>query len=202
MSRGHTASSARAAAIMVALSVVQSTACTPRGDEPSRTATADPPAVVPPGVRTGAGEPPANPAPAPGKSGERTDSALGRVVVVGPDPVSWVALAEYGGTQLRLGGDAAGPLRGIAGVEVVVRGARGDREFRVDRFTVRRANGEPVDDGVIVVRGDTVILALESGREREVRDAPPALRERAGWRVWVTPTVAGVTPTYGLIAHP
>lgn len=127
------------------------------------------------------------------------DSTLGRVAVVGPDPVTWVVLVEASGAQLRLDGAATDLLRALTGAEVLVRGMRGRSALRVETFVVRRVNGAEVDDGIVLTSPVGVSLRLESGAERAVADAPPGLRALSGARVWVSRPVRGVTPSYGVI---
>jgi hypothetical protein len=43
---------------------------------------------------------------------------------------------------------------------------------------------------------------MQSGAQRDVPYAPPALRELAGARIWVSRPVAGVAPSYGVVTPP
>lgn len=132
----------------------------------------------------------------------RADTVSGTVTEVGADPATWLSLRPLtGGQALRLEG-RADALRSVTGAEVLLQGARQGAAFRVDSFTVRRVNGHPVDDGVLVVTADRVMLRMAPGVEREVPDAPTAMRARAGARVWVTHPVRGTSPSYGVIVQP
>ena len=128
-----------------------------------------------------------------------TDSVVGRVVVVGPDPVSWVAITVAGGAQVRLNGAAAELMRSVSGADVWVGGAQVAGGFRADAFEVRAVNDQPVDDGIVVVTPSGVAIRMRSGAQRDVPYAPPALRDMAGARIWVSRPVAGVAPSYGVI---
>jgi len=128
-----------------------------------------------------------------------TDSIVGRVQEVGPDPVSWVAITVPGGAQVRLNGAAAELMRSVSGADVWVGGAHVAGEFRADAFEVRAVNDQAVDDGVVVVTPTAVAIRMRSGVQRDVPYAPPALRDMAGARIWVSRPVAGVAPSYGVI---
>jgi hypothetical protein len=131
-----------------------------------------------------------------------SDTALGTVVQVGPDPGSWTGLALADGTQLRLIGVGAGPLGSVTGAQVWIAGARAANGFRVDAFEVRAVNDQPVDDGVVIVAATAVAIRMWSGTQRDVPYAPPALRDLAGARIWISRPVVGVAPSYGLIQRP
>jgi hypothetical protein len=128
------------------------------------------------------------------------DEATGRVVEVGSDPTTWLALEVPGGTQTRLVGPGATMLRAVDGATVWVRGTRTASEFSVETFEIRRIGDQDVDDGIIVATAAGVELRMRSGTTRAVPLATPALREIAGARVWISRPVAGVTPSYGVIA--
>jgi hypothetical protein len=123
------------------------------------------------------------------------------VRVVGSLPVNVsVVLAPEGSTErIRLTGQGATALRGLGGVEVVVRGTRGPSgEIEVRSFTVRSVNGEPAVDGVIVTDGSALAIETESGRRR-IGNPPDALRGLVGARVWITGPLDTGAITYGVI---
>ena len=129
-----------------------------------------------------------------------TDTAFGRVESIGADPDTWLALVQPGvGVQLRLDGAIAPELGAVTGAEVWLRGTRHTGGFRVDSYQVRRVNGQPVDDGTVVVAATTVHVQTAPGVARLVPNAPPSLRELHGARIWITRPVEGVAPSYGLI---
>ncbi|MEX2179802.1 MAG: hypothetical protein WD801_13890 [Gemmatimonadaceae bacterium] len=134
--------------------------------------------------------------------GQSADTLVGVVARVGSDPVSWMAITPPDGGQLRLSGTASAALGAVAGAHVWVTGARESSGFRVDAFEVRRVNGQPVDDGVVVVTSSDVAIRTRSGMQRTIPNAPPSMRELAGARVWVSQPVGGVAPSYGLISRP
>lgn len=138
-----------------------------------------------------------------GSTAVSADSVVGRVSEVGADPMTWMSLRpSNGGAAIRLTGSIADKTRAVAGADVWVMGERTSDGFRVDAFEVRRVNDAPVDDGVIVVASGRVAVRLPSGTERDVPNAPPAMRDLAGARVWVTRPVSGVAPSYGVIERP
>ncbi|MEK7403286.1 MAG: hypothetical protein AABZ80_13095, partial [Gemmatimonadota bacterium] len=77
--------------------------------------------------------------------------ATGRVVEVGSDPTTWLALEPIGGgAQTRLGGPGAAALRAVNGAIVWVSGSRAGDEISVAVFEVRRIGDQDVDDGIVV----------------------------------------------------
>lgn len=100
---------------------------------------------------------------------------------------------------MRLAGEATAGLRNVAGAEVWLSGTRRSDDFRVADFEVRRVNNQPVDDGVVIVGEGSVAIRMRSGIQRSVPHAPPALREMAGARVWISRPVADRAPSFGLI---
>lgn len=130
-----------------------------------------------------------------------TAEAVGRVVEVGSDPTTWMALEPVGGgAQTRLDGPGAAALRAVNGATVWVRGAGSPSAITVEVFEVRRIGDQEVDDGVVVATSGGVELRMRSGATRSVPNATPALREMAGARIWISRPVAGVTPSYGVIS--
>lgn len=131
----------------------------------------------------------------------RGDTVVGRVSEVGADPATWLTIRPSGGRALRLGGDVA-PLRSVIGAEVWLSGARTANGFDVERFEVRRVNGAPVVDGLLVVTGEKVWVRTRSGALHDIPDAPPVLRDLAGTRVWVTLAARNQAPSFGAITQP
>lgn len=130
-----------------------------------------------------------------------TAESLGRVVEVGSDPTTWLALEPLaGGVQIRLAGPALTQLRAVNGAVVWVSGMQVGAELRVDAFEVRRIGDRDVDDGIVVASAHGVELRMRDGATRPVPDATPELRTIAGARVWISRPVPGVTPSYGVIA--
>ena len=131
----------------------------------------------------------------------QTVEATGRVVEVGSYPTTWLALEPIGGgAQTRLGGPGAAALRAVNGAIVWVSGSRAGDEISVAVFEVRRIGDQDVDDGIVVAAASGVELRMRNGVTRPVPLATPALRGIAGARVWISRPVAGVTPSYGVIA--
>lgn len=127
------------------------------------------------------------------------DTIIGRLSEVGAEPATWLSLQPSGGGKaLQLSGRVAG-LRRVAGAEIWVLGDRQSDGFRVDAFEVRRVNGQPVDDGVIVVEPDRVDIRMRTGARRPVPNAPSTFRGMPGARVWVTRPDVERAPSYGVI---
>ena len=165
-------------------------------DSAPRDTTAAAPKAEQPGPKA-----PTTPAPKGDRPRATPDTARGVVRVVGSLPVNVsVVLAPEGSSErIRLTGQGATVLRGLGGVEVVVRGARGPSgEIDVRSFTVRSVNGEPAVDGVIVADGSALAIATESGRRR-IGNPPDALRGLVGARVWITGPLDTGAITYGVI---
>ena len=97
--------------------------------------------------------------------------------------------------------DSAGTitLKPFVGAEVWIKGAENWRGIRVDDFQVRRVHGEFVDDGIVTISGDSVFLKARNGETRHIPNAPKALRQLSGARIWVAEPKRGVVPGYGVI---
>ena len=132
-------------------------------------------------------------------SSPELSTVVGRLVSVGPDPVSWLAVASPGNEQTRIEGSLAGEMRGALGTYIWAEGNRSKTGFVPTAYEVRRVNEQLVDDGIVVVSGSTVSIRMRSGATREVPNAPTALKEMAGARIWVSKPVAGQAPSYGVI---
>lgn len=148
------------------------------------------------------------PAAAPVTSSQPPDSAaipvatgdviVGRVDEHGFDPATFLAITPSGGVQTRISGPQLAALGAVKGAEVWARGKREANGFRVDTFEVRRANDRAVEDGIVSVSGTTVTVRTARAR-LTYADAPTALRNAAGARVWITPPVKGQAPSFGVI---
>jgi hypothetical protein len=80
-----------------------------------------------------------------------TSEITGKVLEVGSDPTTWLALQPNGGTaQVRLTGSKSTPLRAIPGAIVWITGYQGTGGFTVVRFEVRKVGEQDVDDGIVV----------------------------------------------------
>ena len=109
------------------------------------------------------------------------DTLRGRVTLTDEAPA---LLTPEGRTPLS--GPLVSVLRRVAGLEVMVAGGRdASGAFRVERFLVRAAGGDPVEDGELTREGDRYLLLTEDGRRLPLDALPAALRDRAGWRVWI-----------------
>lgn len=170
------------------------TAAAVQGDPVQKTLTPREPggtAPRPRGGRTGT-------TPRPGSSG---DVIVGRVAEHGPDPMTFLAITPSSGAQIRLAGSQIAALGSVQGADVWARGRRDGDSFIVDTFEVRRANDQPVEDGIVSVAGTTVTVRTARAT-LTYPDAPTDLRNAAGARVWITPPVAGQAPSFGIIRAP
>ncbi len=129
-----------------------------------------------------------------------SDSLVGIVIEVGSDPTTWLSLTPAdGGRARRLTGDSSHALRSVSGAVVWVGGERRDREFLVHAFEVRSVNGEPVDDGIVRLAGTGFEIVMRSGERRVV---PSYLERSVGSRVWISRSIIGRAPSYGVIRVP
>lgn len=127
------------------------------------------------------------------------DTARGVVVVVGAEPLSWVALQTPEG-QLSLSGDAAESLRQAAGVEVWVSGARAENgALHVDAYRIRAVDGVTAVDGVLEVEGQTAVLVTAGGETVRYAPAPAGLRALEGRRVWISGPPGGEPLSWGAL---
>ena len=125
------------------------------------------------------------------------DSVEGIVRVVGVDAMPEIVLAmDDGSPSLHLVGPDA--LRHVAGLRVAVIGLRDSRSFAVWRFAVVAANGVAASDGLLVQRGDSLVLVTQRGA-LSVRAPTPGLRAVIRHRVWISGSLDAPTVAYGII---
>jgi len=143
------------------------------------------------------------------------DSVRGRIAVVGSEPMTEVVLRPRGGREpLALEGKQVAMLRGLAGIDVLVRGRRTGTYsrtatpgvtavFQVESFVVRSVSGIPATDGVVAVAGGQFYLVLQNGTRLPVAHFPSVLQQKIGARVFIAGPLDREAATYGLIAeHP
>ena len=140
-----------------------------------------------------------------------SDSVRGRLSVAGSEPLVGVLLTPTGGgAPLALSGAPSVLLRGLGGMDVVVRGRlTGERsgtasprtapEFSVDEFEVRAVDGVSATDGVVAVADGSFFLVTADGRRLAARYLPAALRQKVGARVFVAGALDGEAASYGVI---
>lgn len=125
------------------------------------------------------------------------DSLEGTVRVTGVEALAQTTLVLDGGSPaIRLVGSPL--LTRTTGLRVAVIGHRSGQEFAVWRFVVVGANGVATADGLLVARGDTLMLVTGAGA-RAVRAASPGLRAAVGHRVWISGPLDAPTVAYGVI---
>ena len=125
------------------------------------------------------------------------DSVEGIVRVVGVDALPQVVLATDDAQSIRL--VDAGRLDRVAGLRVLVRGVRDDRQMKVKSFRVVAANGVPATDGKLSANGTELLIITEDGRRLTVRRPAAGLRAIVGHRVWLAGPLDGETVAYGVI---
>ena len=138
---------------------------------------------------------------------ETPDSLVGVVSVTGTSFERQLALRNVDGARtgapLLAALLSAAPADSAAmsrrgGIEIVVRGRRDGKQFRVANFAVLRVDGAPVMDGVVL--RDGARLALQGARGRvNLGNPPAALRAMVGARVWVGGPLDTGPNTYGVI---
>jgi hypothetical protein len=99
-----------------------------------------------------------------------------------------------------LKGEPAGPIRGLHGAELTVRGTMDavDGMF-VETFRVLSVRGRTVMDGWLVKNGETLQLRLATGDLVNVLDAPSELESHVGKRIWLAPKTEEKPAEYGVI---
>jgi hypothetical protein len=130
-----------------------------------------------------------------------SDTLRGRVEVVGSEPGTSIALLDGRGGAVTLEGERA-VLTQLAALEVMVRGRPdGPRTFRVNRVSVRAAEGVPAVDGVLARDGGRDVLVMEDGRRVPLVATPAALRGKYGARIWLAGPLDRAPDTFGIIAE-
>ena len=125
------------------------------------------------------------------------DSVEGIVRTVGVNamPETMLALDDGSASLHLIGSDA---LRRVAGLRVAVIGLRDKQSFAVWRFVVVAANGVAAVDGLLVARGDSLVLVTQRGA-LWVRAPSPGLRAAIRHRVWISGPIDAPTVAYGII---
>lgn len=161
----------------------------------------------------------ATPAATPAKSPASTaqlDSASGVVRLVGPDPVSRLALFPVGSVDsapLALDGAQLSELSAAVGLEVMIRGTRStDRAmdvapggaivFHVRHFEVRTVDGVEAHDGILIDMAGRMILETASGTRTVIVNLPSALRTKRGARVFLVGPLTRAPQAFGVLREP
>lgn len=140
-------------------------------------------------------------APPPADARAAADTLRGRLEVVGSEPGTSIALFDARGGAVTLEGERAVLLQ-LAALEVMVRGRpEGPRTFRVERVSVRAAEGVAAVDGVLARDGARDVLVLEDGRRVPLAVTPAALRGKYGARVWLAGPLDRAPDTFGIITE-
>lgn len=69
----------------------------------------------------------------------------------------------------------------------------------MERFEVRRVDGVPAVDGILVAVGDVAYLRVAGGAELRIAHLPSALRGEVGARVWLSGRLDGDIEAFGVI---
>lgn len=142
--------------------------------------------------------PPPSPSGAPPTAG--SDTARGRVAVVGSTPITQVVLRPTAGRSITLIGPLADEIGSASGADVWVRGRRtGERSFEVASYAVRSVDGVPAVTGSLVADGSRLVLVSDDGRRHVIANPPASLREHVGARVWVSGDLATGITAYGVL---
>jgi hypothetical protein len=135
----------------------------------------------------------------------------GSVHVTGRDGASLILLTDDGYEVALNGGGAA--LARVDGADVEVRGGwNADESFDVSDFLVRKVDGVPVMDGVLISLDDFVddahtnaalvyAILLTRGGMVMLNDPPAALTEHLGARVWVADSGDRSPTAFGIISE-
>ena len=180
----------------------------PADTSKSDPAAATPPAVSPPvaasrGDSTAKAPPP--PRPAPGGSAASTPSSSatatvrGTIAVTGTDRDRHVIVRQEGAPSINLEGPLAMLVGRASGADVWVSGSRNGRILNVSSFAVRTVDGIPATDGQLVADGDRLVIVTPDGKRQTIANAPPALRQHVGGRVWVSGNLAQGPVAFGVI---
>ena len=126
------------------------------------------------------------------------DTARGTPAVVGTSFQPRVVL-QRAGASIPLAGPQAKLVGAQSGADVWVEGTRdATGTLTVTRFAVRSVDGAPAIDGVLRTVGAGLALVTPDGARHTLKDAPEALKQHVGERVWVTGAVSGPL-VYGVI---
>ena len=137
--------------------------------------------------------------PAAARTSARTgDEIVGRIAEQGADRGTYLAIIPASGALVRISGRQIAAIGKVLGADVWAHGRQDADGFVVDTFEVRRVNDRPAEDGIVSVAGTTVTVRT-ARTTLTYPDAPTALRDAAGARVWITPPVAGQSPSFGII---
>jgi hypothetical protein len=171
---------------------------------PTATATSQPKGTTPSQRQnpSQAGDRPTPPPPSSanpsGASG--SDTARGRIAVVGSTPITQVVLRPATGQSITLTGALASEIRLASGADVWVRGRRvNERTFDVASYAVRTVDGVPAVTGTLTTDGDRLVLIDDAGRRHVVASPPSSLREHVGARVWISGDLSTGLSAYGLL---
>jgi hypothetical protein len=115
------------------------------------------------------------------------------------------ALELDDGTTVGLIGSEAMLLSSVIGAQVEVVGNTptdlidGIDLVEVQRFTVLSVDGDQVNDGILELIDGNYSLQLMGGGHRDLPDAPAALTDHVGERIWLTMGTDGADLRFGVI---
>ncbi|MEO8624685.1 MAG: hypothetical protein ABI625_26620 [bacterium] len=142
-----------------------------------------------------------------------SDTVRGIVSVVGSEPMTEVVLTPIGGgAPLAVSGAQKTLLRGLGGIEVMVRGRRtGEHSatatpravavFDVDSFVVRAVDGVAATDGIVAEAAGRFYLVVRDGTRLSADHLPAVLQRKVGARVFVAGLLAREAASYGVITE-
>jgi len=125
--------------------------------------------------------------PPPGIMAVRESTVTGTVRVVGSEPLTRVVVRTDDAT-IRIEGAQEPLLERAAGATVEITGDLDEEAGTMDvrTFTVTEVDGRPALDGVLFRDDEGLGLVDGEGRTHHLPDAPDALRDLVGARVWIT----------------
>lgn len=178
-----------------------SAALAPRATDP-RPTPESPPAASASSAGKPAGSASARSAGRPAATSPRPQSTIdtlsGIPAVVGSSPFMQVVVRSPG-SSVEITGPLAAEIGRAAGVELWVRGRRAGRGLEATEYRVRRVDGRPALDGVLVADGDRLYLRLADGTRRLIASPPDALKAEAGARVWITGGIDQPVAAFGIL---
>ena len=139
-----------------------------------------------------------------------SDTLRGMVRLVGSEPLATLAVFPATGDPVVPQGADAELLRGLTGIEVVVRGRltfecasdagpRGARIFEMASFAVRAVGGVRAVDGILTRVDSGWRLVTPEGEQIAIAFLAPMLRLQEGARVYFVGPFDRAPSTYGII---
>ena len=129
------------------------------------------------------------------------DTVRGIVAVVGTSFDSRVIIRPPSSARaVVVTGPQAPTVGKMSGADVLVSGTFDEHgQINASRFAVRSVDGVPALDGTLIERGGRLLLVTRDGKQHAIQNAPAALRQHVGGRVWVAGSLEKGPVTFGVI---